>query len=118
MRDVKSAAFILAVVVCAPVQAQTYKCVDQHGATRYSDTPLPNCKNEVISTKRSGAAPAAPAPASAREAAKTVQQLNATCSRSMQEYSRLAATRPDPSASDEARQNRLNALREQLRGCG
>lgn len=116
MRDVKSAAFILAVVICSPVQAQTYKCVDQHGATRYSDTQLPNCKNQVISTPRSGAAPAAPA--SARESAKTVQQLNAGCSRSMQEYSRLTAARPDPSASDEARQSRLNALREQLRGCG
>ena len=116
MRDVKSAAFILAVVMYSPVQAQTYKCVDQHGATRYSDTPLPNCKNEVIKTQRSGAAPAAPS--SPREAAKTIQQLNAGCSRSMQEYSRLGAARPDPSANDEARQNRLNALREQLRGCG
>jgi uncharacterized protein DUF4124 len=113
---VKKTPLILALAICAPVHAQTYKCVDERGATHYSDKPLANCKNKVIKTQRSGGTPT-PA-ASPRAAAKTMQQLQRGCARDMQEYSRLAATRPGGGASDEARGARLDALREQLRGCG
>jgi len=112
----KKTLLILALTIYAPVYAQTYKCVDQRGVTHYSDKPLANCKNEIIKTERGGAKPAPPA--SPRAAAKTVRQLQSVCARDMQEYSRLSGTRrPDPGASDDARQERLDALREQLRGC-
>jgi hypothetical protein len=111
----KKTPLILALAICAPVYAQTYKCVDQRGVTHYSDKPLANCKNEIIKIQRGGTTPTQSA--SPRAAAKTVRELQNGCARDMQEYSRLAATRADASARDKVRQERLDALREQLRGC-
>lgn len=35
----------MALLACAlPAQAQMYKCVDEHGKTRYSDQPATGCK--------------------------------------------------------------------------
>ena len=42
------------VVVALPAQAQMYKCVDDHGRTRYADQPGAGCKALDI---RSGPAP-------------------------------------------------------------
>jgi Domain of unknown function (DUF4124) len=109
---VKKTTLILALTICAPAHAQTYKCVDQGGTTHYSDKPLANCKNEIIKTQRGSAPPTSP-----RAAAKTVQQVQAECARNTHEYSRLATARPDANASDDGRQQRLKALREQIRGC-
>ena len=111
----KQTALIVALVICAPAYAQTYKCVDQRGVTHYSDKPLPNCKSEIIKIQRGGAAPMETA--SPRAAARTTQELQRQCARDMQEYSRLTPSRRDAGANDEVRQQRLEALREQLRGC-
>jgi Domain of unknown function (DUF4124) len=56
---VKLAALVLAAATL-PAQAQMYKCVDQHGKTRYSDQPGTGCREIDIrpSPPLSGAVPA------------------------------------------------------------
>jgi len=39
---------IAAAVSAAPVHAQMYKCVDERGATHYTDKPQPRCKGGPV----------------------------------------------------------------------
>ena len=107
--------FLVAVLfVCASAHAQTYKCVDQRGVTHYSDKPITNCKSEKIKVQRGGEASEQ---AATPRQTKTMQEHNRQCARDMQEFSRLAPRQRDSTPIDEARQDRLEKLREQLRNC-
>lgn len=39
---------LLLFATALPVQAQMYKCVDQHGTTHYSDKPRPGCVSREV----------------------------------------------------------------------
>ena len=44
----KWSAIVALLVFALPAQAQMYKCIDEHGKTRYSDQPAPGCKEVDI----------------------------------------------------------------------
>ena len=51
-------AWLLLLLAVPAVQAQTYKCVDEHGKTRYSDKPIADCKSATtISTPPPSSSP-------------------------------------------------------------
>jgi len=111
----RTLALTVLLLACAPAYAQMYKCVDQRGVTHYSDKPLPpSCKGgevKIRATPPTGtSAPSVPA------ATGTAAELNRRCARTAQEYTRMQAARRD-GKPDENRDQRLEELREQARGC-
>jgi hypothetical protein len=91
-----------------------YKCVDQRGVTHYSDKPMPpSCKGGVAKIRATP--PTGTGGPSVPAAAGTAADLKSRCARTAQEYTRmLSARRGQP---DENRDERLEELREQARGC-
>ena len=67
----KTLAIAVLLAFSIPAQAQTYKCVDERGKTRYSDKPIPGCKapGTVVAPPPAKAA----APSKAAKAAKAEQ---------------------------------------------
>jgi hypothetical protein len=93
---------------CASAYAQTYKCTDRNGVTHYSDQPPTQCKATAVKIRQAPAALAEKTPP--RPAAGKMAEISRQCARDMREYSRLRR-------SDDAAQDRVEQLREQLRGC-
>jgi len=111
----RTLALTILLLACAPAYAQMYKCVDARGVTHYSDKPLPpSCKGGVVKIR--GTQPSTGTRPSAPPAAGTAAELNRRCARTAQEYARTQAGRRD-GTSDEIREQRLEELREQSRGC-
>jgi hypothetical protein len=110
MRTLALTALLLA---CAPAYAQMYKCVDARGVTHYSDKPLPpSCKGGEVKIRATP--PAGTGGPSVPAAAGTAADLNRRCARTMQEYARM---QPRDGKPDDNRDQRLEELREQMRGC-
>ena len=110
MRTLALTALLLA---CAPAYAQMYKCVDARGVTHYSDKPLPpSCKGGEVKIRATP--PAGTGGPSVPAAAGTAADLNRRCARAMQEYARM---QPRDGKPDDNRDQRLEELREQMRGC-
>jgi hypothetical protein len=108
----RTLALIALLVACAPAYAQMYKCVDARGVTHYSDKPMPaSCKGGEVKIRATGTSKPSAAPA-----AGTTAEINRRCARTAQEYARLQPGRRDGTA-DENRDQRLEELREQARGC-
>ncbi len=100
---------------CAPAYAQMYKCVDARGVTHYSDKPLPpSCKGGAVKIRATP--PTGTGGPSVPAAAGTAADLNRRCARTAQEYTRMQSARRD-GKPDENRDQRLEELREQARGC-
>ncbi len=100
---------------CAPAYAQMYKCVDQRGVTHYSDKPLPpSCKGGAVKIRATP--PTGTSGPSVPAATGTAAELNRRCARTAQEYTRMQSARRD-GKPDEIRDQRLEELREQARGC-
>jgi hypothetical protein len=111
MRTLALTALLLA---CAPAYAQIYKCVDARGVTHYSDKPMPpSCKGGVAKIRATPSPSGASRP-SVPPAAGTAAETNRRCTRTMQEYAR---TQPRDGKPDDSRDQRLEELREQMRGC-
>jgi len=111
----KTLALAVLLLACAPAYAQMYKCVDSRGVTQYSDKPLPpSCKGgevKIRATPPTGTGgPSVPA------AAGTAAEINRRCARTAQEHTRMQSARRD-GKPDENRDQRLEELREQARGC-
>src|SRR5205814_366739 len=101
----RTLALTVLLLACAPAYAQMYKCVDSRGVTHYSDKPLPpSCKGGAVKIR------ATP------PAAGTAAEINRRCARTAQEYTRIQSARRD-GKPDENRDQRLEELREQARGC-
>ncbi len=112
MRTLALTALLLA---CAPAYAQMYKCVDARGVTHYSDKPLPpSCKGGAVKIRATP--PTGTGGPSVPAAAGTAADLNRRCARTAQEYTRMQSARRD-GKPDENRDQRLEELREQARGC-
>jgi len=112
----RTLALTVLLVACAPAHAQMYKCVDERGVTHYSDKPLPpTCKGGAVKIRATPPSTGTSRP-SAPAAAGTTADLNRRCARTMQEYTRMQPGRRDGKV-DENRDERLEELREQLRGC-
>ncbi len=102
-------------LACAPAYAQMYKCVDARGVTHYSDKPLPpSCKGGAVKIRATP--PTGTGGPSVPAAAGTAADLNRRCARTAQEYTRMQSARRD-GKPDENRDQRLEELREQARGC-
>jgi hypothetical protein len=110
----RTLALTVLLLACAPAYAQMYKCVDERGVTHYSDKPLPpSCKGGAVKIR--GTPPSTSRP-SVPAAAGTAADLNRRCARTAQEYARMGSGRRD-GKPDENRDQRLEELREQARGC-
>jgi hypothetical protein len=112
----KAISLAIVLAACTPAYAQTYKCVDDHGVTHYSDKPPSNCKAAAVKIRQAPGG-SAEAPKSPRAAARDRAEANRQCARGMQEYAQLTDRRRQASADDAARQGRVEELREQLRDC-
>ena len=113
MRALALAVLLLA---CAPAYAQMYKCVDSRGVTHYSDKPLPpSCKGGAVKIRGTQPSDGTSRP-SVPPAAGTAAEINRRCARTAQEYTRIQSARRD-GKPDENRDQRLEELREQARGC-
>ncbi len=138
-------ALLLALLLAAggAVQAQMYKCVDEHGVTHYTDKPRPGCKGGQVDirpipslsgsvTERSTDVDREEADFKRRQnereraAAKERAELTARCKSLRQEQARLSSGRPLAQVnangervylSDEVRDQRLAQVRDALRGC-
>jgi hypothetical protein len=108
----RTLALTVLLLACAPAYAQMYKCVDQRGVTHYSDKPLPpSCKGGEVKIRATGTSKPSAPPATGITA-----EINRRCARSAQEYARMQSARRD-GKPDENRDQRLEELREQARGC-
>jgi hypothetical protein len=111
----RTLALTVLLLACAPAYAQMYKCVDERGVTHYSDKPLPpSCKGGAVKIR--GTPPTGTSTPSTPAATGTAADLNRRCARTAQEYTRMKPGRRDGKV-DENRDERLEELREQLRGC-
>ena len=110
----RTLALTVLLLACAPAYAQMYKCVDARGVTHSSDKPLPpSCKGGVAKIRATPPSSGASRP-SVPPAAGTVAETTRRCARTMQEYAR---TQPRDGKPDDSRDQRLEELREQMRGC-
>ena len=111
----RTLALTVLLLSCAPAYAQMYKCVDSRGVTHYSDKPLPpSCKGGAVKIR--AAPPTGTSAPSVPPAAGTAAEINRRCARTAQEYTRIQSARRD-GKPDENRDQRLEELREQARGC-
>ena len=111
----RTLALTVLLLACAPAYAQMYKCVDSRGVTHYSDKPMPpSCKGGAVKIRATP--PTGTGGQSVPPAAGTAAELNRRCARTAQEYTRLQSARRD-GKPDENRDQRLEELREQARGC-
>jgi Domain of unknown function (DUF4124) len=109
-------ALTLLLLACAPAYAQMYKCVDGRGVTHYSDKPMPpSCKGGAVKIRGTQPSTGTSRP-SLPAAAGTTADLNRRCARTIQEYTRTESARRD-GKPDENRDQRLEELLEQTRGC-
>ena len=112
----RTLALTILLLACAPAYAQMYKCVDARGVTHYSDKPLPpSCKGGAVKIRGAQPSDGTSRP-SVPPAAGTAAELNRRCARMAQEYARTQSGRRD-GKPDEIREQRLEELREQSRGC-
>jgi hypothetical protein len=112
----RTLALTVLLLACAPAYAQIYKCVDERGVTHYSDKPLPpTCKGGTVKIRATPPSSGTSTP-SVPAAAGTAADLNRRCARTKQEYTRMQPARRD-GKPDENRDQRLEELREQTRGC-
>ncbi len=112
----RTLALTVLLLACAPASAQMYKCVDARGVTHYSDKPLPpSCKGGEVKIRATPPSTGTSRP-SVPPAAGTAADLNRRCARTAQEYTRMQSARRD-GKPDENRDQRLEELREQARGC-
>ena len=112
----RTLALTVLLLACAPAYAQMYKCVDARGVTHYSDKPLPpSCKGGAVKIRATPPSSGTSTP-SVPAAAGTAADLNRRCARTAQEYTRTQSARRD-GKPDENRDQRLEELREQTRGC-
>jgi uncharacterized protein DUF4124 len=108
------------IVLPAAAAAQMYKCVDERGRTRYSDQPIPECKQEKALPKVQAAPPAAPPQGQAKRAAKPQavaedpQRLASRCKGLKEEEQWLMSPR---GAAVEAHAARLGQVKQALRAC-
>lgn len=132
----------LALVLAAlPAQAQVYKCVDEHGKTRYVDRPDAGCKEAAIRASPPISGRITPPDGDvAREEAdfrrrqneraieedKERRQLAQHCARLRQEYAMLSTGRrllritekgEREYVDDAVRDRRAAQLEQELRGC-
>jgi hypothetical protein len=111
----RALALTVLLLACAPAYAQIYKCVDGRGVTHYSDQPLPpSCKGGAVKIRAAPPSTGTSRP-SVPAAAGTAGDLNRRCARTAQEYTRMQSGRDGK--PDENRDQRLEELREQMRGC-
>ena len=111
----KTLALSILLLACAPAYAQMYKCVDPRGVTHYSDKPLPpSCKGGAVKIR--GTPPSGTSRPNVPPPAGTAAELTRRCTRAAQEYTRTESGRRD-GKPDESRDQRLEELREQMRGC-
>jgi len=111
----RTLALTVLLLACAPAYAQMYKCVDSRGVTHYSDKPMPpSCKGGAVKIRATP--PAGTGAPSVPPAAGTAAEINRRCARTAQEYTRIQSARRD-GKPDENRDQRLEELREQARGC-
>src|ERR1700716_1420502 len=111
----RTLALTVLLLACAPAYAQMYKCVDERGATHPADKPLPpSCKGGAVKIR--GTQPSTGTRPSAPPAAGTAADLNRRCARTAQEHASTQAGRR-AGKPDESRDQRLEELREQSRGC-
>ena len=111
----RTLALTILLLACAPAYAQMYKCVDPRGVTHYSDKPLPpSCKGGAVKIRATP--PTGTSAPSVPPAAGTAAEINRRCARTAQEYTRIQSARRD-GKPDENRDQRLEELREQARGC-
>jgi hypothetical protein len=132
---------LVLLVVALPAQAQLYKCVDEHGRTRYSDQKGAGCKEtDIRGSPPIGGRLQAPETDLAREEAefrrrqneratqeeKDRQQLAQRCARLRQEYAvfssgrrimRINDTGEREYVEDATREQRLAQLQQDLRAC-
>jgi len=85
----KTLAIAVLFAFSVPAQAQTYKCVDQSGKTRYSDKPIPGCKTSA--TIAAPPPPAKGAPAGRGSLPKGFAAPKASASASAQAPAKRAA---------------------------
>jgi hypothetical protein len=112
----RTLALTVLLLTCAPAYAQMYKCVDERGVTHYSDKPLPpTCKGGAVKIRGTQPSTGTRRP-TAPAAAGTTADLNRRCARTAQEYTRMQSARRD-GKPDENRDQRIEELREQGRGC-
>ena len=110
----KTLALAVLLLACAPAYAQIYKCVDERGVTHYSDKPMPpSCKGGVAKIRAAPPSSGASRPG-VPPAAGTTAEVNRRCARTAQEYARM---QPRDGKPDDNRDQRLEELREQARGC-
>ena len=111
----RTLALTVLLLACAPAYAQIYKCVDARGVTQYSDKPVPpSCKGGAVKIRATP--PTGTGAPSVPPAAGTAAEINRRCARTAQEYTRIQSARRD-GKPDENRDQRLEELREQARGC-
>ena len=85
------------------------------GVTHYSDKPMPpSCKGGAVKIRATP--PTGTSAPSVPPAAGTAAEINRRCARTAQEYTRIQSARRD-GKPDENRDQRLEELREQARGC-
>ena len=134
-------ALLLVVILPLCAQAQMYKCVDEHGKTRYSDQPGAGCKETDIhgsppisgriqapdtDLKREDAEFKRRQNERATEEAKAREQLLQRCARLRQEYGVLSSGRrimrinekgEREYLEDATRDQRAAELQQELRSC-
>jgi hypothetical protein len=137
---VKLAALAL-LLLALPAQAQMYKCVDEHGKTRYSDQAGAGCKEVDIRPSPPLSGHIQPPDSDlareeaefrrrqnerANEEEKQRQQLAERCARLRREHTMLASGRRlvrlndkgEPEyMEDGARERRVSELEQELRAC-
>ena len=139
----RAVACLLLLLAAPAVQAQTYKCVDASGKTRYSDKPIADCKNaQRIATPApspaakatgapgkmppgfaAGAKPAAKAKASeparrSLSAAESEHERKFGASRCKTLREELAWLSSPRGARVESQEARLDQVRQALASCG
>ena len=111
---------IALLIVALPAYAQLYKCADERGRMRYSDQPIPGCKQEKVLPKTPPAPPAAAPQSQAKRAAKPPaveedpQRLASRCKGLKEEEQWLMSPR---GAAVEAHAARLGQVKQALRAC-
>lgn len=139
MKVVAAAALLAAL----PAYAQMYKCVDERGITHYSDKPRPGCKGGPVDIKGSppisgNVTPPAASDLKRQEADLKRRQMERDKAQAEQRAAlaeRCAAVREEYAVyasvgrivrmesgqpvymDDAAREARMAALKEQMRGC-